>query len=90
MSRDNQSANDNARGLHLLSLLDRAHAMAAVSPEPVAELWALHAQLCKDSSAARLGKHARARNEQPSFRRPGGQRAGPGMSSEGHLLRAKL
>jgi hypothetical protein len=56
MYRDNQSANDNARGLHLLSVLDRARAMAAVSPEPLAELWALHAKLCKDSSAATAGK----------------------------------
>jgi hypothetical protein len=53
MYRDIQNANDNIKGFHLLSQPDRARAMACLSPEPVAELWELHAQLCEDNSAAR-------------------------------------
>jgi hypothetical protein len=56
MYRDNRSANDNMKGLHLLSLPDRARAIASLSPSPLAELWELHARLCEDVPAGTAPK----------------------------------
>ena len=51
MHRDKRGANDNTHGLHLVSITERARAMASLSPPLLAELWEKHAQICEENAA---------------------------------------
>lgn len=66
-------ANDNTRGLHLMSMPQRARAIAAVSLPPVAELWEHHAKICEANEARWGGKDSRRRKEPVSALALGGK-----------------
>jgi hypothetical protein len=64
--RHEPHANDNTQGLYLLSMPERARAMAFISPlSDIAHLWEMHALIC-EGNEARGDRHVpRKRRQKP-------------------------